>query len=42
MLDQPRNVLNPSAFSVAAAEKWALDRSAKLPEELSPHGALVH
>ena len=34
MLDQPRNVLNPSAFSVAAAEKWALDRSAKLPEEL--------
>ncbi len=34
MLSQPRNVLHPSMFSVEAAEKWALDRSANLPEEL--------
>jgi hypothetical protein len=31
---QPRDVLHPSAFSVESAEKWALERAAKLPEEL--------
>jgi Putative heavy-metal chelation len=34
MFGQPRDVLRPSAFSVEAAEKWALDRSAKLPADL--------
>jgi Putative heavy-metal chelation len=34
MFGQPRDVLHPSAFSVEAAEKWALDRSAKLPADL--------
>lgn len=28
---QPRDALTPSAFSVEAAEKWALDRAAPLP-----------
>jgi hypothetical protein len=31
--DKPTVVLRPSAFSVEAAEKWALSRSAKLPKE---------
>lgn len=31
---QPRDALHPSAFSVEAAEKWALERSAKLPKDL--------
>jgi hypothetical protein len=30
-LRQPRDALTPSAFSVEAAEKWALDRAAPLP-----------
>jgi len=34
MFGQPRDVLRPSAFSVEAAEKWALGRSAKLSEDL--------
>lgn len=34
MFGQPRDALDPPAFSVEAAEKWALDRSAKLPEDL--------
>lgn len=32
--DQPRDALQPSAFSVQAAEQWALKKSAKLPEDL--------
>jgi Putative heavy-metal chelation len=34
MFEQPRDVLRASAFSVEAAEKWALEQSAKLPEHL--------
>jgi hypothetical protein len=30
---QPKEALNPPAFSVEAAEKWALERSRKLPED---------
>jgi len=30
---QPKKALNPSAFSVEAAEKWALERSEKMPED---------
>ena len=31
---EPKHALKPSAFSVQAAEKWALKRSWKLPEDL--------
>lgn len=31
---QPQNVLNPSAFSIEAAEKWALEKAWHLPAEL--------
>jgi Putative heavy-metal chelation len=34
MFRQPKDALNPSAFSVQAAEKWALGRSWKLPVDL--------
>ena len=34
VFDQPRDALHPPAFSVEAAEKWALERAAKLSEEL--------
>src|SRR5208283_1838955 len=34
MLREPRHALVPSAFSVHAAEKWALQRSRKLPDRL--------
>jgi len=34
MLREPRQALVPSAFSVQAAEKWALHRSRKLPDRL--------
>ena len=30
-LRQPKEALTPSAFSVQAAEQWALDRAATLP-----------
>ena len=33
-LRQPKAALNPSAFSVEAAEKWALERAAGLPADL--------
>jgi hypothetical protein len=33
-LREPKHALKPSAFSVQAAEKWALGRSWKLPEDL--------
>ena len=33
MFRQPIDALNPSAFSIEAAEKWALDRTRELPPE---------
>jgi len=30
---QPKDALNPSAFSVEAAERWALERSNELPDD---------
>jgi Putative heavy-metal chelation len=33
MFRQPIDALNPSAFSIAAAEKWALEKARELPPE---------